>query len=243
MNSVLDVMRAHRSVRHFTEDPVPDHELRQAVSAAQCASTSSAIQAYRVLRVTDPGQRARLVELTGDQPMVAACGAFLVIAGDTQRHRLACDDADEAYDARLEAFLLATIDASLFAQNLALALESMGYGICCVGGLRNRLAEVDDLLRIPTGLYPLFGLCIGRPAHRGTTRPRLAPEAVLNVGTWASETSVRAGMAEYDERYRAYRRDRGVPPLGWAELVGRKFTQPQRTDLAAYYASKGADLG
>ena len=51
-NPVLQRMSAHRSVRDFTEQIVPDDHIAQAVRAAQMAATSSWIQAYTLLQVT-----------------------------------------------------------------------------------------------------------------------------------------------------------------------------------------------
>ena len=48
-----------------------------------------------------------------------------------------------------EKFMVALIDAALAAQNAAIAAESMGLGICYIGGIRNKLDEVKDLLKTP----------------------------------------------------------------------------------------------
>ena len=108
MNPVIEALRAHRSIRRYTDETVPDDDLREAVRAGQAASTSSAVQSYCAIRVRDPESRRALIELTGGQAKVAEAGAFLVVCGDTRRHRLVSARAGEAYDARLEAFLLAS---------------------------------------------------------------------------------------------------------------------------------------
>ena len=94
------------------------------------------------------------------------------------------------HSARLEAFLLAVIDATLFAQNLVLAFESLGYGICYIGGLRNHIAEVDRLLGLPTGVYPLYGLCVGVAAEQPMARPRLPLEAVYFEGRYPDDETM-----------------------------------------------------
>ena len=152
MNDTISLMMRHRSIRRYMPEPVPDHHVRQAVEAGQAASTSSAVQAYSLIQVTDPDHRQRLAELTGPQEKVARSGAFFIVCGDARRHRLFAERAGERYAARLEGFLLAVIDATLFAQNLVLAFESLGYGVCYIGGLRNQLPEVDRLLAVPEGI-------------------------------------------------------------------------------------------
>ncbi len=242
MNEVIDLLRRHRSIRRFAGEPVDEAHVRAAVAAGQSASTSSACQAYSVIRVRSADARARLVALTGNQPMVADAGAFFLICGDARRHRLAATRAGGPYDARLEAFLLAVVDASLFAQNLAVAFESLGYGICYVGGLRNHPFEVDRLLALPQGVYPLYGLCVGRPAEDPLPKPRLPVDAVLFDDRYPEDDAMLAALDEHDRSVGAYCARRNKKPVSWAALMAEKFAAPSRTELAAYYASKGADL-
>ena len=241
-NDFIEFMHAHRSIRRYTDDPVPESDIRTAVEAGQAASTSSAIQAYGVINVTDPDTRAALAELTGPQEKVARAGAFLIIAGDTRRHRICCTDQGNQYDARVEAFLLAAIDASLFAQNMTLAFEAMGYGICYIGGLRNDLPAVQKIMGFPEGVYPLFGLCVGRPAEAPAPRPRLPVDAVLFNDHYPDDDTMRTTMHTYDDVYRQYLEDRGATPRAWSVAVGGKFTTPQRTSVGPYYTAQGADL-
>lgn len=246
MNPTLDLLVNHRSIRKFTQNPVPDSDICKAIAAGQAASTSSAVQSYCALQITDAAMRAKLVELTGGQPYVAAAGAFFVICGDSRRHRLMCERAGLSYDARFEAMLLAVTDASLFAQNMAVAFESMGYGICFIGGLRISLNEVDALLNIPQGVYPLYGLCVGEPDQSPDPRPRLPLRSVLCENAYPSDDAVLEAIDAYDEDYRAYLRERGAPAdkieAAWSGVMATKFSSPKRADVGPYYESKGAVL-
>ncbi|MFG0274855.1 MAG: nitroreductase family protein [Phycisphaerales bacterium] len=243
MNPTIETMLAHRSIRRYRPDPIPEGDILRAVEAGQAASTSSAVQAYCVIRVRDEGARRRLVGLTGGQEKVASCGAFFVICGDSRRHRIAAAMHGEPYETRLEGFLLAVIDASLFAQNFALALESMGYGVCYIGGLRNDLPAVDALLDLPEGVFPLYGLCAGLPDESPRARPRLDPASVLFDDRYPDDDTVRAQLAEYDARYEAYLRERdGGAGRAWSAVMAARFVSPDRVGIGAYYRAKGADL-
>ena len=169
-DAVLDLMARHRSIRAFERTPVPDDHIERAVRAAQCASTSSWIQSYHLVQVVDPGERKQLAALASGQAQVHEAGALFVVCGDTRRHELVAEDADATRHVTDEVLLLAVIDASLFAQNLTLAFEAMGYGACYIGGLRNDLDGVDDLLELPFGVLPLFGLTVGIPRDPSATR-------------------------------------------------------------------------
>ncbi|MCF6192073.1 MAG: nitroreductase family protein [Candidatus Hydrothermae bacterium] len=89
------------------------------------------------------------------------------------------------------------MDAALAAQNLALAAESMGYGIAFIGGIQNHPRELRDLLGLPRGVLPLVGVCVGVPRTRPSRRPRLPLEAVVHVDRY--RTPDRAQLASMFE--------------------------------------------
>ena len=160
-----------------------------------------------------------------------------------RRHRLATERAAAPLARNLETFLLAVIDASLFAQNLALGFEALGYGICFIGGLRNRLPEADELLGLPDDVFPLFGLCVGLPDDTPSHRPRLPLDAVLLDERYPDDEELAELLARYDattEEY--YERERGKRGLTWTGGILRKFAQPVREHLAGFYRRKGARL-
>ncbi|MCC5823628.1 MAG: NADPH-dependent oxidoreductase [Phycisphaerales bacterium] len=243
MNETIRQMMAHRSIRRFTDDPVPDEHILEAVRAGQMASTSSAVQAYSVVRVRDTGKRAALAELAGPQEKVARCGAFFVICGDSRRHRLLCERAGAAYADTFENFLVSVIDASLFAQNLTLAFESLGYGACYIGGMRNDLWRVRQIIDAPAGVYPLFGLCVGKAAESPGPRPRLDPGAVLFEDAYPDDAALLEGVGAYDRVYEAYLRERGARPAGWSEAMVDKLQEKTRADAGLFYTAQGAKLG
>ena len=57
LNKTLSLIRSHRSVRSYKDDPVPADDIQRAVEAGQAASTSSAIQSYCLLHITRPAER------------------------------------------------------------------------------------------------------------------------------------------------------------------------------------------
>ena len=244
MNSpTLELLRSHRSIRRYKPEPVPDSAIRAAVEAGQMASTSSSVQPTSVIVVKDHRKRERLAELCGPQRDVAEAGAFLVFLADTRRHRLACERDGLTYDTRLEAFMVSIIDTALMAEKTVIAFEAMGYGICYIGGLRTRTSEVDELLDLPEGVYPLFGLCVGVPDEQPSKRPRLPVEAVLFEDRYPDDDKLLNIMSEYDEQYCQYLKQRGAKTIeGWSERMAKKFAKPERADLAAYYRGKGARL-
>ncbi len=242
MNDTIKTMLAHRSIRVFKNDPIPQAHIDQAMLAGQAASTSSAVQAYCVIRVTDDDTRQRIADLAGPQQKVRDCPAFFIICADLRKHMLITQRAGNHYTCSLEAFLVGSIDASLFAQNFALAFESMGYGICYIGAIRNDLPTVNDLLELPQGVLPLFGMCVGLPDQDPSHRPRLAPEAMLFEDRYPDDDTILAHIDAYDGVYKQYLTERGAPPATWSESIAKKYSYVNRPGLRAFYESKGANL-
>lgn len=242
MNEIHELLANHSSVRAFAPGELSDEVVRASVAAAQSASTSSHVQAYSLLRVRAADERARLAELCGGQAQVADAGAFFAVCADQRRHRLAAELCGRPYCPNLETFLVAVIDASLFAQNLVIAFESRGLGICYIGGLRNDIAAVTELLELPRDVLPLYGLCVGEPLERPAPKPRLPVEAVLCEGRYPDDDAMLELMARHDEVMGAYYAGRGLEGRNWSGGVAAKFREPRRSHLASYYRERGAEL-
>ncbi len=242
MNPTIDQMHAHRSVRKYTDDPVSAEHITQAMRAGQMAATSSAVQPYCVIHITDSTKRQQIADLAGPQQKVHDCGAFFIICADLRKHMLIVEKTGQQYDSSLEAFLVGTIDASLFAQNFNLAFESLGYGTCYIGGIRNDLPLLDKILNLPQGVCPLYGLCVGVPDESPSSRPRLAPDAMLFENTYPTDAETHAGINRYDEAYTTYLTERGAQPSTWSAAIAKKFSYAARPGLGDFFRSKGASL-
>lgn len=77
MNDTIQLLNQHRSIRQFTGDPVAPEQLRAILEAAQSASTSSNVQAFSVIGITDKEIRSKLAELSGNQAYVVEDLFFL----------------------------------------------------------------------------------------------------------------------------------------------------------------------
>lgn len=241
---VIELLLGHRTIRKYADVELPDEDVERAVRAAQMASSSSNVQAYSILRIRDPKTREQLADWSGGQEQVARAGAFFVISGDQRRHRNLAKRQGRAYAPNLETFLVAVIDASLFAQNLCVGFEAMGYGICYIGGLRTRLEQVDQLLGLPQDVLPLFGLCVGVPSQnpedRPSLRPRLPLGAILAEERYLSDEEMNAKIDEYDKTMRSYYDQRGQAGYDWSSAIARKFEERRRPELLEFYLQKGA---
>lgn len=226
-NATLDLLLAHRSVRHYTGEPVAEGALEAALAAAQSASTSSTLQLWSVIAVEDAGRKHRLSVHAGNQAHVAKAPLLLVWLVDLGRLRRLGDAlgvATEGID-YLEAFLLATVDTALAAQNAMLAFKSLGFGGCYIGGLRNKPGDVAAELGLPPLTFALFGMTVGvpDPARPSLVRPRLPQEVVLMREQYAWNEEQHAAIAAYDQRLRLFQREAAMKEQDWTAQATRRL--------------------
>jgi len=221
-NDIIDQLLQHRSVRAFTDQPLPEGTLETLVAAAQSASTSSNLQVWSVVAVQEGERKGRLSALAGNQPYIHQAPLFLVWLADLSRVSRIADQHGVALEALpyLESLLLGTIDAALAAQNAVVALESLGLGSVYIGGIRNDIEAVAKELQLPPQVYPVFGLCVGYPSpdRPAKVKPRLPQAAVLHHETY-SAADEQGVLAEYDKRLGAFYQREGMKASGWSEQV------------------------
>lgn len=244
MNDLHQLLRAHRSIRKFTAEPLDDLTIQELVRCGQAAATSSNAQAVTVIRVRDAAKRERLAELAGGQPYVASAGAFLVFCADLHRLKIACEAQGGVFcEGMTEHFIMATVDVALAAQNCTAAAEALGLGSCYIGGLRNRPQEVSDLLGLPRLVYPVFGLCLGHPAQNPEVKPRLPLSAVLGEDAYP-EAGMAEAIGQYDAEMRAYyqRRTGGTKDSCWSLEMKALVGKEARPHMRGFLAERGFTL-
>jgi nitroreductase len=89
-NPTLDLIHRHASIRHYKPDPVPASTIEAVVAAGQRASTSSNLQEYSVIAVTDAGRRDQLAALSSDQAFIREAPVCLVWCADLARLDRTC---------------------------------------------------------------------------------------------------------------------------------------------------------
>ena len=239
--SAIPLLMNHRSIRKYTDEPISDELVEDIISAGLMAATSSNLQGTTVIRVRNPNTRAAIAALAGGQTYVETAAAFFVWCADLHRSALACEMGGGEFSAGMtEHFMIATTDCALAAQNAVVAAESVGLGICYIGGIRNDPQQVAELLELPDQVYPVFGLCLGWPDQDPMTKPRLPLSVTLKEERY-DETNDRAGIAEYDETLRAYyiERTRGARESTWTSDMSALLGKESRPHMRQFLADRG----
>lgn len=206
-NDSLTALLSHRSVRSYLSKPLPPGTLELLVAAAQSASTSSNLQTWSVVAVEDRERKERLSQLAGGQAHIRQCPLFLVWLADLARLTYIAEQRELPHDGLnyLEMFLMAAVDASLAAQNAAIAAESLGLGTVYIGAMRNYPEEIAAELGLPKHVFAVFGLCVGYAdlAQPTAIKPRLPQSAVLHREQYSLETQEPA-IAHYNHIMAAF---------------------------------------
>ncbi len=224
-NEHIALLLSHRSVRGYRTDALPAGTLETLIAAAQSAATSSNLQTWSVIAVTDPAKKAALARLANNQKHIEQCPLFLVWLADISRNARLGDQEGVTLETLpfQETFLVAAIDAALAAQNAVIAAESIGLSTVYIGALRNQPQEVAKVVGLPHGSFGVFGLCVGyaAPAAAAEVKPRLSQDVVLHheVYDTAGEQDLRA---RYDANMAAFSARHEMSADTWTKrVIGR----------------------
>ena len=111
--------------------------------------------------------------------------------------------------------------------------------ICYVGGIRNNLFQMKDILELPELTYPVFGMFVGYPVKKNEVKPRLPLNTILGTNTYQSLTAEMINA--YDEKTAAYyqARSTNVQSTNWSEKVRQHFEYPRRQNTVEFLKKQG----
>ncbi len=185
MNETLNTLLNHRTIRNYKSDPISKEVLDQILAAGIQASTTGNMQVYSVIVTQDQEKRNALCKLHFGQKMVEQAPVLLTFCADFNRFNKWCRqrDAEPGYDNFLS-FYTASIDALLAAQNVAVAAESFGLGICYLGTTTYQADKLVEFFNLPQGVVPVTTLVVGYPAETPGLTDRLPARAVVHYESY-----------------------------------------------------------
>lgn len=221
-NETIAVMLDHRSVRGYKPDPLPEGALETLIAAAQSAATSSNMQWWSAIAITDPAKKKVLAEIAGNQKHIEQCPVFICWVADMARNQRISDATKTEFETMpwLETFMVACIDAALAAQNAVVAAQSIGLRTVYIGAMRNDPVRVAELLGLPKQSFVVFGLCVGYATEKaaGEVKPRLPQATVLHRERYDA-----SGEAEqrrtYDEEMSRFSARHELQAATWTQRV------------------------
>lgn len=155
--------------------------LNDILNAGIRASTTGNMQVYSVVVSTDSEVKKQLAPCHFNQPMVTQAPVVLTFCADFNRFNKWCHqrDAKPGYDNFLS-FMTAAIDALLVAQNVCVAAEDKGLGICYLGTTTYTADKIIDVLKLPKGVVPVTTVVLGYPDESPELTDRLPLASVIH---------------------------------------------------------------
>jgi nitroreductase len=245
-NRIIEALLNRKSIRKYNDQVPSDEVIETVVHAGQQAPF-----AYQMGSLLLSRDRAH-------NPFRAPLSFTICV--DSHRHEeIMSRRGWEMVQNDLSLLLFGIQDATLMAENMVTAAESLGMGSCFLGGVPYRAAKIVKKYNLPRRVFPLVGLAMGYPAENPPLRPRYPLDLTLFEDEYPefSDEQVERAMAEMDEGYLAqdyYRRERAMIRLegdreetfthdtySWTEHISRKAGQREQSpdELLAQFAACG----
>ncbi|MFQ5855879.1 MAG: nitroreductase family protein [Anaerolineae bacterium] len=169
----LEAIHSRRSVRAFTDEPVPEELLREVLQAAAGAASSGNIQPWGFVVVQDSHRLQALGALAPG--IIGQPTAVVAICLDVERAE------------RLGGALgpkLAWIDIGLATQNLLLAAHDLGLGACPIGSFHREATAL--FLDLPSSVQPVLLMALGYPRVKPASPGRRPLTEICFAERWGT---------------------------------------------------------
>lgn len=177
----MELLKSHRSIRKYSSKEVPDQILKEILESGIRASNTGNMQLYSIVVSKEDSMKALLAPFHFNQPMVMQAPVVLTICFDINRFYKWCGMNNTSTDfLNLLWLITGTIDVSVLSQNICVAAEHFGLGICYLGTTLYNAPEISEVLELPKGVIPITALTIGYPEFIPELTDRLDPESVIH---------------------------------------------------------------
>lgn len=141
--------------------------------------------------------------------MVLDAPVLLTFCADFNRMRkwLELSSAPDNFN-NLMSFMIGLIDATLVSQNVAIAAEANGLGVCYMGTTLASCDRIGEILSLPRGVFPVVGFSLGYPAEDPPLRDRLPLDGLVHDEVYQDYS---------DERIHEVYKERNVK--GWERYM------------------------
>lgn len=147
---LFEALFTRRSIRKFTDQPIPDDDLRKILECAMYAPSACNEQPWQFLVFRDAGKKAMLAKTSPHTGMAERAAAVIIVCGDLSLEKAA-------------GFWVQ--DCSVAVQNLLLAARGLGIGTvwCGVHPVQEREEYLRKHLELPENIIPFALVCLGWP--------------------------------------------------------------------------------
>jgi nitroreductase len=181
----MELLNQHISIRKFKNWRIENSILESVIHAGTKASTTGNMQLYSVIVSETEEQKEILIPVHFNQAVAKNAPVLLTFVADFNRFSKWCTikKALPGYDNFLS-FFTASIDALLVAQNVCIAAENYGLGVCYLGTTTYNAKEIIQLLDLPKLTFPVTTIAIGYPDESPEPTDRIPLEGIIHRGKY-----------------------------------------------------------
>ncbi|MDD2218663.1 MAG: nitroreductase family protein [Desulfoplanes sp.] len=167
---LFEAIMNRRSIRKFTEEPVPDKQVTRILESAMMAPSAGNAQPWQFIVVRDKEIQSKVKEINTYASFAPKAPVGILVCGDLSLEKYA------GYWVQ---------DCSAATQNILLAVQGLGLGGVWTGiyPIEDRVTGFKTLFNLPDQVIPLGYVVIGHPAQQPTAASRYNAERV-HMETW-----------------------------------------------------------
>ena len=168
LNETLKTIFERKSVRNFIDGIIPYSKLELIVKAGMAAPSAVDKRPWEFIIITDKDILKKLAEVLPYAKMAEFAQAGIVVCGDINRQH---GGKDSSYWIQ---------DCCAAAQNILLAVESLGYGSVWTAlfPYPDRVNPVVEILNLPDNIKPLNFIPIGIPSGTDIPKDKFNPKQI-----------------------------------------------------------------
>lgn len=149
---IFEIIKTRRSIRKFTDEPVPDEIIDKIIDAGRWAPSGLNNQPWKFGVIKDDGLKKEISSLTRYYKIVRSADTLLAVFLD---HSLSYDRTKDAM----------AVGACI--QNMLLTIHSLGLGAVWLGEILKNKEKVLELVRSSGDIELMAVIAMGHPEHKG----------------------------------------------------------------------------
>lgn len=247
LNSTIEAQLNHRTIRQFKDEEIPNEIFTTLMEVARQTATSMGMQAFSIIRVTDRKVKEEIAKVC-KQDYVANAPELLIFLVDQFRNaQIAKEKGGDATNAsNMDFFFQGFTDATIAAQNVVNAAESLELGTVYLGSILNDSEKICELLKLPKLTFPAVGLGIGYPNQNPDLKPRMDNRYKVFENEYTVFDQYVEQLKEYDEEMSNYydlrNANQRVDSFTNQVVQKLKNSLPKRRDILKVIAKQGFDV-
>lgn len=160
---LFDALHTRRSIRQFTDKPVPEDLVQKILSAAMAAPSACNAQPWHYVIISDPQVLKQIPQVNPHAAMAASAPLAILVCGDL--------------DLEISPGFW-VVDCSAAVQNLLLAAHALGLGAVWTGiyPRDERSKAFQKMFSLPPTVMPHSLVVLGWPAEHPASDDRYRPD-------------------------------------------------------------------